>query len=108
MELDSDLTFKEIKDQLKSVFFPNRRSFLGSERRFNFSVGNYDGQNIDENKKLYEYVGGNAKPRIYLRSKVVSKVKLLNHLPQNLTSKPFLNYKDKSLDIWHVSLSSGP
>lgn len=73
IKLASQSNFKEIQEFLRSTFFPNRRSFLGVEKRFQFSVGNFDGQEINEDTKLYQFIGSSTKPRIYLLSKEIPR-----------------------------------
>lgn len=70
-KVESSLTVQGLLPKLKDIFFPGHKSPLGSEKKFHFSVGNFNGDMLEPSMTLGEYTQGTSKQRMYLLSKQV-------------------------------------
>ncbi|XP_045179245.2 uncharacterized protein LOC123538901 [Mercenaria mercenaria] len=68
-KLDPSQTMSALLVRLKEIFFPEKRSPLGHEKKFTFSVGNFKGEALDPEMTLESYANDLSKPSIYLQTK---------------------------------------
>lgn len=77
VKINVNKTMEEVEKVLRDEFFPLKKSPIGSDKKFTFSVGNYKGEVIENSQTLEDYVQSiSSKPRLYLLSKRVFIFKL--------------------------------
>ena len=105
-----DATKQIIIDKMKSLFFHNGRSAIGSVSEFNFQLGNFKGDIIDENSEglfqLTEYINLHklSKTRLYLMTKKISVAQLLRKFGKDDNSDD--DFEGKTISIVLCSLIS--
>lgn len=105
MKIDALDTFQVTLQLLKSTFFPNKRSHLGHEKSFTFSIGNYGGQSYDSATNMEQMVGGGSKPSIYLLTKQVSspyKCRYIGLVCKDSTHLLTLSFLKNSVNTIHI------